>query len=56
MKNNKYLSVSVRDLVLLGCLVFRVTWYVCDVCCLDLTSHGPVLFLQRNSDLALCIL
>lgn len=57
MKNSKYLSVSVRDLlVLLDCLVLHVTWYVCDVCCLDLTSHARVLFLQRKWDSALCIL
>lgn len=55
MKNNKYLSVSIRELVLLSCLVFRVTWHVCD-CCLDLTSHARVLFLQRKLDLALCVL
>lgn len=55
MKNNIYLSISKRDLVVLGCLVFHVTWYMCD-CCLDLTSHASVLFLKRKSDLALCIL
>lgn len=56
MKNNKYLSVSIGDLVLLGCLVFRVTWYVCDVCCLDFTSHTQIFFPLGILDLALCVL
>lgn len=51
-----HLSVSKRSDQLLGCLVFHVTWYVCDVCCLNVTHHASVLFLKRKSDLALCIL
>lgn len=52
---NQYISVSKRDLVLFGCLVFHVTWYLWDVCCLDLSRCASDHFLER-SDMALCIL